>query len=142
VGNGRAVSVCVYRPPDLVDLLTAPASEAHALLQRSVMATRAEQFRSAQMGQRDKSEDRASSNGRKKPKKSEWRSESKHAGVKATHALEETSSGARPSRKSTRASANRAKPDAHMQLGEERVEASPETRARRARVSRTRVRGK
>jgi hypothetical protein len=104
------------------------------------MATRAEQFRS---------EENVRAHGRKqprkkqrKPKKADWSPESKHAGVKATRALEAAPRGKRPSRESTRSSANRAKPDAAMNLTEEKTRGSPENRAVRSRAKATKVRGR
>jgi hypothetical protein len=55
----------------------------------------------------------------------------KHAEKKATYALEAPTEG-RPSRKSTRKSANRAKPDTNLHLRDTRQKTSPEARARRA----------
>src|SRR5689334_3258570 len=55
----------------------------------------------------------------------------KHAGRKASYALETTTTG-RPSRKSTRKSANRSKPDTNLNLRETRQKTSPEARARKA----------
>jgi hypothetical protein len=100
------------------------------------MATRAEAFRAQQ--ERKGVKKRTSA---KKPKKSTWSRESAHAAAKATRAFEPTASGERPSRESTRASANRAKGDTAMNLTEERRKGSPENRARRARARRTKVRG-
>jgi len=67
--------------------------------------------------------------------------ESKHAGAKATWARERPSLEGRASRKSTRKSANRAKPDTNLNLREERVKGSPESRFRKARARNSRVRG-
>lgn len=53
----------------------------------------------------------------------------KHAGRKASYALEPPREG-RPSRKSTRKSANRSKPDTNLNLRETRQKTSPEARAR------------
>ena len=66
------------------------------------MATRAEQFRSS--SQRSGKPKHVS---KKKAKKADWSHDKAHAGSKATHAME-VSEG-RPSRESTRGSANRAK---------------------------------
>ena len=100
------------------------------------MATKAEQYRSEEQrkgGSHHKSE--------KKPKKAAWGKEKHHAGVKATHALEDTAPGKRPSRESTRASSNRAKPDAAFNLTEEVRKGAPRARAGAARAKRTKVRG-
>jgi hypothetical protein len=57
----------------------------------------------------------------------------KHAGRKATYALEDRTSG-RPSRKSTRKSANRSKPDASLNAREALQKGSPAARYRKARA--------
>ena len=100
------------------------------------MATRAEQFRSAQ--ERTHRKGRVSA---KKPKKAAWGKSKSHAADKATHALERTEPGKRPSRKSTRSSANRAKADAAFNITEETRKGSPAAKARRARAKGKRVRG-
>lgn len=64
-----------------------------------------------------------------------------HAAAKASYALEAPSKKGRVSRKSTRASANRAKPDSNLVLREERRKGSPENRSRKARARSRRVRG-
>jgi hypothetical protein len=99
------------------------------------MATRAETFRagSARTGGGKKTSV-------KKPKKGAWSHDKAHAGRKATHALE-VSQG-RPSRESTRGSANRSKADAAMNITEEVRKGAPTAVARRSQVSTTRVRGR
>ena len=67
--------------------------------------------------------------------------ENKHTGKKAAYALERPSKAGKASRKSTRGSANRVKADTNLNLREERVKGSPESRYRKARASRVRVRG-
>jgi hypothetical protein len=101
------------------------------------MATRAEQFRSDEQRKSEKPHRKSV----KKPKKAAWKHEKHHAEVKATHALEDTSPGKRPSRESTRAGSNRAKPDAPFNLTEEVRKGAPRMRAGKARAKRTRVRG-
>ncbi len=64
----------------------------------------------------------------------------KHAARKATYALELTEKSARPSRKSTRASANRAKADSAFNVTEQVRKGSPEARFRRAKAQATRAR--
>jgi hypothetical protein len=59
-----------------------------------------------------------------------------HAQSKATYAREGRDAKGRASRKSTRASSNRAKPDAAMNIREELVMASPASRARHDRAKR------
>jgi hypothetical protein len=65
----------------------------------------------------------------------------KHAEKSATYAMEPVPEQGRPSRKSTRKSANRAKPDTNLNLREARQKRSPEQTYRKARAQRTRVRG-
>ena len=67
--------------------------------------------------------------------------ESKHAAAKATWARERPSPEGRVSRKSTRASANRARPDTNLNLREDRVKGSPEARFHKAQARDVRVRG-
>jgi len=66
--------------------------------------------------------------------------ETKHAAKKASYALEAPSKDGRVSRKSTRSSANRAKPDSNLTLREQRQKGSPTARARKARARASRVR--
>ena len=67
---------------------------------------------------------------------------SKRTEKKATYALETATGGARPSRKSTRASAHHVRGDTNLSLREERKVRAPENRFRRAKAKATRVRGK
>lgn len=76
----------------------------------------------------------------KKPRKSGWSHDKAHARSKATHALE-SSSGARPSRESTRGSANRVKSDAARNITQEARRNAPEQVARHARARAAHVRG-
>jgi hypothetical protein len=92
------------------------------------MATRSEEYRS--------NEQRSGRAKKKTAKKATGTPRSrakKHAGRKATYALEDTGS-AKPSRKSTRKSANRAKPDASLNVRETLQKGSPESRFRRAKA--------
>lgn len=59
---------------------------------------------------------------------------------KATYAIEAPREG-RPSRKSTRKSANRSKPDTNFNLREQQQKGSPEARFRKSRARTSRVRG-
>jgi hypothetical protein len=59
------------------------------------------------------------------------RNNSRRAANKATVALEDSQNG-RPSRKSTRKSANRSKPDSNLKRREMRRTSAPKTRAARA----------
>ncbi len=104
------------------------------------MATRSEQHHAA--------EQRRGWAGKTKAKRSKpgvapkHRSRAKpHAAKKATYALEQTIAGTRPSRKSSRKSANRAKADSGLNLAEALSKDSPESRFRKARARATRVRG-
>jgi len=105
------------------------------------MATRAERYRASVERERKKSPGRKRRVSVRKPKKSAWAHEKHHAGVKATHAYEPTAPGTRPSRESTRGSANRAKPDSGYEITQETRFGAPESRARKARAKATRVRG-
>lgn len=64
-----------------------------------------------------------------------------HAARKATYALEHTASGQRPSRKSSRKSANRAKADSGLTLTDALRKGSPASRFRKAQARASRVRG-
>jgi len=104
------------------------------------MATRAEQSRSDE--QRTHGAGRSQSHvSEKKPKKGSWSHDKAHAASKATHALEDTAPGERPSRESTRGGANRAKADSAFNLTEQTKKGSPTNRARNSRASAARVRG-
>jgi len=106
------------------------------------MATRAEQFhadeqRSGKTGTRKRRS--RSKPGVPRAKRSRAK---EHAAKKAPYALELTVNGARPSRKSTRKSANRAKPDAAFNATEELRKGSPEARFHKEEARSTRARGK
>jgi hypothetical protein len=104
------------------------------------MATKAERLRSEE--QRTNRESRPKSRtSEKKPKKAAWSHDKAHAASKATHALEATAPGKRPSRESTRGSANRAKADSAFNLTEEAKKGSPDNRARKSRARMAKVRG-
>lgn len=96
------------------------------------MATRAEQQHAAEQRRRRGAKTRA---GRTKPGVApEDRSrDKKHAARKATYALEESENG-RPSRKSTRKSANRSKPDSNLTAREALQKGTPTARFRKARA--------
>ncbi len=102
------------------------------------MATKAEQFRSRESQRGPRSTARTS---KRKTKSSGWSRESAHAGSKATRAFEKVAPGRRPSRASTRGSANRAKADAAMNVTEETRKGSPQNRARQLRAKNLKVRG-
>jgi hypothetical protein len=106
------------------------------------MPTRGEQFRYDQERKNKKAgAKRASKQSHKKGK--EVRSTTGRVGKKATYADEELklTTGARPSRKSSRKSANRSKADSNLNLREERQKASPESTFRKSRAKSSRVRG-
>jgi hypothetical protein len=105
------------------------------------MATKAEQFRANEQksGAKGKKPKRRST---RKPKKAAWKRESHHAETKATHAIEERpSTGKRPSRVSSRGSANRAKGDASFERREEGKGTSSDAQYRKAKARSSRVRG-
>lgn len=66
----------------------------------------------------------------------------KRAGKKATYTLEAPSAEGRKSRKSTRGSENRAKPDAQLNAREALQKGSPTARYRKAHARAERVRGR
>jgi hypothetical protein len=102
-----------------------------------MMATKAEQFRDQDQRKGTKRPSK-----KKKPKKAAWSREKHHADVKATRVLEDSAPGKRPSRRSTRASSNRAKPDAPFNVTEEVRKGAPTARAGQARAKKTKVRGR
>jgi len=108
----------------------------------SSMATRSQQFRVAQ--ERRHPAARAAISPRPKVLGGKRGSRSafmKHAEKKATYAFEVAAADGRHSRKSTRGSANRAKPDTNFNLREALLKGSPEARFRKARARSARVRG-
>lgn len=102
------------------------------------MATRAEQLRYQQ--ERDESKKKRAKKARKAAAKPAPKKRASRTATKATVAVEEHGT-ARPSRKSTRGSANRLKSDTNLNLREERVKGSPENRYRKTRAKAARVRG-
>jgi hypothetical protein len=102
------------------------------------MATRAEQFHADEQ-RTGRSRVRKGRSKPGVPRKKRSRAKA-HAAKKATVALEV--GGKRPSRKSTRSSANRAKTDASYNRVEELRKGSPESRYRKAEAKGSRVRGK
>src|SRR5262252_5383376 len=99
------------------------------------MATRSEQFRAMQSrrGQSKAARKKRAMSSKPGIAASDRSREKVHAGKKATYALE-TVTTARPTRKSTRKSANRSKPDAAFNLREELQKGSPQERFRKASV--------
>lgn len=102
------------------------------------MATRSEQFRADEQRH---SHNKPKNSGKESkvtgPTKQAPRAESRprartHTERKAAYALEETEPGKRPSRKSSRKSANRAKPDTSFNLIEEIRKGSPKARFEKA----------
>lgn len=106
------------------------------------MATKAEQVR-AENEKKGVNPKRAKKAAQKKPAKTnDVAKESKATGKKATVAKETTAPGKRPSRKSTRSSANRAKPDTNLILRQERAKRAPTATARSEKAKASRARGK
>ena len=106
------------------------------------MATRSEQHHADEQRHKERESKTNKQGNRSKPGSApgdRLRSK-KHAERKATHALEPDRRG-RPSRKSTRKSANRAKPDTNLNLREDLQKGSPEARFRKADAGAGRVRG-
>jgi len=104
------------------------------------MATRAEQFRTEEQ-RRSKRKAARSASMKNKPKKASRPKRPGAAPRHASYAFEPPAADGRRSRKSTRGSANRAKPDTNFNLRESLVKGSPEARFRKARAKNTRVRG-
>jgi hypothetical protein len=104
------------------------------------MATRAEQFRTEEQRQSNRKTARPSQ-AKKRPAIAERSAGSRAVPSNASYAFERPAADGRRSRKSTRDSANRAKPDTNLNLRESRVKGSPEARFRKQRAKRTRVRG-
>jgi hypothetical protein len=105
------------------------------------MATRAEQFRAETQRRSSVPKKKAKlSPGPPRTKKGTARSV-QHAAKKASYALESSAPDGRRSRKSTRGSANRMKPDSPLNIRESLVKGSPEAKARKARAQSVRVRG-
>jgi hypothetical protein len=104
------------------------------------MATQAEQFRANEQRKHSKRATSPSAGKRRRPS-AEASRRTEHARKKATHALEIALERQRPTRKSTRGSANRAKPDATFNILESLVKGSPEARFRKATAKAKRVRG-
>lgn len=109
------------------------------------MATKAEQAR-AESAKKGPNPKRVKKAAQKKPAKAKGvgtePNENRAAGRKATFAKETTAPGKRPSRKSTRSSANRAKPDTNLTLRSERAKRAPSDAAATAKARATRPRGK
>jgi len=107
----------------------------------SSMATRSEQFRANEQRKHAKNAKPVRAAAARRPQTDETSQRTEHARKKATHALEITAAGKRPTRKSTRGSANRAKPDTTFNLVESLVKGSPEARFRKANARSLRIRG-
>lgn len=105
------------------------------------MATRAEKAKSKAQrhGPSPKAIKRAAA--RKTPSEAHTEHEAKKAGRKAAYAKEEASADGSHSRKSTRASANRSKPDTNLTLREQMTKGSAKNRYRKAAAKKIRVRG-
>lgn len=106
------------------------------------MATRAEAFRANEQKHGQDSTKKQKAGSKPGARASAKTRAKEHAAKKATYALEApVAAGTRPSRKSTRKSANRAKPDADLTLREQLVKGTPENRFRKAHAKQSRVRG-
>jgi hypothetical protein len=105
------------------------------------MATRSEQFRANQERKHSKNAPPTRSAAAKHTPTTAQSRRTEHARKKATYALEIAEKGQRSTRKSTRKSANRSKPDATFNILESFVKGSPEARFRRARAQSKRVGG-
>jgi hypothetical protein len=107
------------------------------------MATKSEQAK-AEAAKKGPKPKRARKLARRKPKDEQHvHHEPKAAGKKATYEKEPApAKGKRPSRKSTRAGANRSKPDTNMNLRSERAKSSPKSRAGASARKATKTRGK
>ena len=106
------------------------------------MATRAEQFHADEQ-RTGKSAERKRAARTKPGVPASKRSRSKvHAAKKAAYALELPANAKRPSRRSSRSSANRSKPDTAYNAAEEIRKGSPESRYRKARARASKARGK
>src|SRR3954469_24527916 len=105
------------------------------------MSTRSERFRFNEERKRARIRTRASATGVKRVATVQPKQRVDRPPRKAIDALEVSAPGRRPSRKLTRASANRAKRDSTLTLVESLVKGSPEARYRRASPRNKRVRG-
>jgi hypothetical protein len=104
------------------------------------MAPRSEQFHAEQ--ERLAREKKAKRAKRARAKKDEKAHAKTRTEGKATYAREENAApGKRPSRKSTRKSANRAKPDASLSRVEAAKKGSPDAKFRKGKAAIDRVRG-
>jgi hypothetical protein len=104
------------------------------------MATKAEQWKSEEERKHGTGNKKPRVS-KKKPKKAAWSHDKHHAATKATHAFEEGTPGKRPSRESTRGSANHSKADAAANLTEQARKSAPTNRARKSRAAGAKVRG-
>lgn len=108
------------------------------------MAKKSEQFQAELARQRSAKTSRAGAGMGSKPGTplADRTRDKKHAARKATYALELSAPATTPSRKSTRKSANRSKPDTGFNLREMLLKGSPEARFARTAAQRTTMRGK
>jgi hypothetical protein len=107
------------------------------------MATRSEQQHAEEQrrGPRDTKKNKKANRSKPGSAPKDRKRGKTRAGGKATHALEPKRAG-RPSRESTRKSANRAKGDSSLNHTEEMKKGSPDSRFRKASAGKSRVRGK
>ena len=105
------------------------------------MATRGEDFRAEEQRKAQKPKKKAKAKHTHKKSEPILKKEGR-IGKKVSYAEETTpAAGEPPSRKSTRKSANRAKPDSQLNRREEMRKTSPDARARKSRANGTKVRG-
>lgn len=105
------------------------------------MATRSQQYR-AESERTGAAAKKKTPKRRPKAKGRTRSAEHEAKAKKATYAAEETNTSAKKSRKSTRKSANRRKPDASLTTREELVKNAPQARAKKSARRASRVRGK
>ena len=105
------------------------------------MATQSEQFHADEQ-RRESEKKRKKAQRKADAQKARARAKKGHTETKATYALEPTADGKRPSRKSTRKSANHAKSDAALTRTEQQRKGSSDAAFRRSRARAARPRGK
>lgn len=125
------------RPAAAVPMLRAVA------LEELPMPTRAEQFRHDEERKPNKAVARPKKAAAKKTHKKgdDIRTKKGSAAKHAAYADEQQPATGQPSRKSTRKSANRAKPDSNLTRREGAAKTSPDNRFRKDAAKRSRVRG-
>lgn len=105
------------------------------------MATQSEQFHADEQ-RREGEKKRKKAQSKADTQKVRTRPKKGHTETKATYALEPKTDGKRPSRKSTRKSANHAKSDAGLTRVEQQRKGSPDAAFRKSRARSAHPRGK